>query len=54
MYVLMIVEYGMRILLFELKSIQTTATSSGRTGDFIILPLATVMLLLSLKDASKA
>lgn len=49
MYLLMIFEYAMRIALGEMKPIETTGTAPGAIGDYVIVPLATVMLLLSLR-----
>lgn len=48
MYVLLIIEYGMRILLGLLKPIETAGTAPGGIGNFIFLPLAILMLVLSL------
>lgn len=48
MYVLLIVEYGMRIILGMLKPIETAGTAPGGIGNFIILPIAILMLILSL------
>ncbi len=50
MYLLMIVEYGMRIFLGHLKPIETTDTAPGSVGNYIILPLAIIMLVLSLQN----
>ncbi|NUM48633.1 MAG: hypothetical protein HUU38_28330 [Anaerolineales bacterium] len=48
MYLLMIVEYGMRIYLGAIKPIETTGTAPGGVGNYILLPLAAGMLVLSL------
>jgi len=48
MYVLLIIEYGMRIILGMLKPIETVGTAPGGIGNFLILPLVIIMLILSL------
>jgi hypothetical protein len=50
MYLLIIVEYTMRIVLGVLKPIETVGTAPGAVGNFIIVPLAVIMLFLSLRD----
>lgn len=52
MYLLIIFEYAMRIVLGELKPIETTGTAPGAIGDYIIVPLASVMLFLALRKGS--
>ena len=52
MYLLMIVEYSTRICLGMLKPIQTAGTAPGGTGSYAIVPLAAVMLFLSLRGSS--
>lgn len=49
MYLLVVVEYGMRIFLGLVKPIETTGTAPGGVGNYLILPLALVMLFLSLR-----
>ncbi len=49
MYLLMIVEYVMRIVLGHLKPIETVGTAPGGVGDYVIVPLALVMLVLALR-----
>ena len=49
MYLLIIVEYTMRILLGTLKPMETAGTAPGSVGNIIIVPLALIMLLLSLR-----
>ena len=49
MYLLMVVEYGMRIFLSLVKPIETTRTAPGEVGNYLLLPLALVMLFLSLR-----
>jgi len=51
MYLLMIFEYGMRIVLGAIKPIETTGTPPGAIGDYIIIPLAIIMLILSLRKS---
>lgn len=50
MYLLIIVEYIMRIFLSTLKPIEITGTAPGGIGNYIIVPLATIMLFLSLRS----
>jgi len=50
MYLLIIVVYFMRIVLGILKPIETTGTAPGAIGNFIIVPLAVIMLFLSLRE----
>jgi len=49
MYLLIIIEYSMRIVLGFLKPIGMTGTAPGAVGNFIIVPLAVIMLFLSLR-----
>jgi hypothetical protein len=51
MYLLMIFEYGMRIVLGAIKPIETTGRAPGAIGNFIIIPLALIMLILSLRNS---
>ena len=51
MYLLMIFEYGMRIVLGEIKPIETKDTAPGAIGNYIIVPLAIIMLVLSLRNS---
>lgn len=53
MYLLMIVEYVMRIVLGHLKPIETLGTAPGSVADYIVVPLAIVMLFLSLRDSDQ-
>ena len=48
MFVLLIIEYSMRIILGFMKPIETRGTAPGVIGNFIIVPLAILMLILSL------
>ncbi len=50
MYLFMVFEYLMRIVLGAMKPIETVETAPGATGNFIIVPLALVMLFLSLSN----
>lgn len=52
MYLLVFVEYAMRIVLGALKPIETVSTAPGAIGDYILVPLALVMLVLSLRQRS--
>ncbi len=49
MYLLLLAEYLMRIFLGAWKPIETVGTAPGAIGDYILVPLAVVMLLLSLR-----
>ena len=51
MYLLMLIEYGMRIVLGSLKPIETVGTAPGAIGNYVIVPLAAVMLVLSLRGS---
>jgi len=53
MYVLLILEYGMRIILGMLKPIETAGPAPGGIGNFILLPIAILMLVLSLLKAKQ-
>lgn len=50
MYVFISIEYGMRILLMHLKPIHTLGTAPGYIGDYIMFPLAIILLYFSLKN----
>jgi hypothetical protein len=50
MYLLMIFEYGMRIVLGLIKPIETIGTAPGGIGNFFIVPLAIIMLILSIRN----
>lgn len=49
MYVIVILEYAMRIFLMHIKPIHTLGTAPGYVGDYIMLPLAIVLLFFSLR-----
>jgi len=53
MYLLMIVEYTMRIFLGTLKPIEITGTAPGGVGNLIVVPLALIMLFLSLRSGKR-
>ena len=48
MYVLLIAEYIMRIVIGMMKPIETVGTAPGGAGNWIIVPLCIIMLVLSL------
>ena len=51
MYVLMIVEYAMRIVIGQMKPIVTSGTAPGSIGNWIMVPVCIVLLAFSLKQA---
>jgi len=48
MYLLMIFEYGMRLAINHAKPIVTLATAPGAVANYVIIPLAFILLVLSL------
>ena len=54
MYLLLILEYSGRILIGFLKPLEVTHIPPGAIGDYIMVPLAILMLFLSLKRAKRA
>ena len=50
---LMIFEYGMRIVLGAIKPIEMTGTAPGAIGNYLIVPLAIIMLVLSLRNSDR-
>jgi len=48
MYVLMIVEYAMRIVIGQMKPIVTSGTAPGSIGNWIMVPVCILLLALSL------
>ena len=48
MYVLMIVEYAMRIVIGQMKPIITMGTAPGSIGNWIMVPVCAILLALSL------
>jgi len=53
MYVLIIIEYTMRIAVDMMKTIETTSVAPGAVGNYIVIPLALVMLFLSILQPNK-
>ena len=51
MYVLVIVEYTMRIVIGQMKPIVTSGTAPGSIGNWVMVPVCAVMLVLSLMKA---
>lgn len=54
MYLLIAIEYAIRLLLTEWKPLAITGTAPGAVADSIMVPLALVMLALSLTRASQS
>ena len=52
MYLLLIIEYASRILVGMAKPIETIGTAPGGMGNYVLMPLALVMLFLCLKKTS--
>ena len=48
MYVLLIIEYAMRIVIGQMKPIVTTGTAPGSVGSWVMVPVCIVLLILSL------
>ncbi|MEN6636425.1 MAG: hypothetical protein ABFC56_11275 [Clostridiaceae bacterium] len=53
MYVLLTVEYAMRIVIGQMKPIVTTGTAPGSVGSWIMVPVCVVLLALSLIKRKK-
>lgn len=53
MYLLILLEYSGRIVLGYIKPLVVTHTPPGAIGDYVLLPLAVLMLILSLKRRKK-
>lgn len=53
MYCFIIVEYTMRIVIGQMKPLDTIKTAPGAIGNYILIPIAIILLLLSLKEKSK-
>jgi hypothetical protein len=53
MYLLLIIEYAGRILLGLWKPLVVSHIPPGAFGDYIMVPLASLMLILSLKGPNK-
>jgi len=54
MYVLIIVEYSLRIILGFFKPIETLSTAPGEFGNFILIPLSILMFILCFKFPKNA
>jgi hypothetical protein len=54
MYVLLIFEYAMRIVVGQMKPIVTTGTAPGSIGNWIMVPVCVVLLILSLLPGKAA
>ena len=54
MYVLLIVEYAGRLLLGQLKPIVTVGTAPGSVGNWVMVPVCAVLLVLSLLPGKAA
>lgn len=58
MYVLLMIEYAMRIVIGQMKPIVTAGTAPGSVGNWIMVPVCAVLLTLSLiqskRDLSEA
>ena len=53
MYILIIIEYSGRVLIGMAKPLIVSHTPPGAIGDYILIPLAIVMLILCLKRSRK-
>jgi hypothetical protein len=53
MYMLIIIEYSGRVLIGMVKPLIVSHTPPGAIGDYILIPLAIVMLILCLKRSRK-
>ncbi len=53
MYLFILVEYTGRLLLTFAKPFKTNGTAPGAIGNYVLIPLALVMLILSLQERSK-
>jgi hypothetical protein len=54
MYILIILEYTGRIVIGHYKPLVVAHTPPGAIGDYIIVPIAIIMLILSLKKSGKS
>lgn len=50
MYLLMVLEYALRLALTFAKPLETHGTAPGAIGNYVLIPLALLMLWLSLRD----
>ena len=53
MYLFILMEYTGRLLLTFAKPFETNGTAPGAIGNYVLIPLALVMLILSLQERSK-
>lgn len=53
MYIFIFFEYAMRMVLSFMKPIITEGTAPGGIGNFILIPLAIILFLLSIKENKK-
>ncbi|OGT52500.1 MAG: hypothetical protein A3E84_03220 [Gammaproteobacteria bacterium RIFCSPHIGHO2_12_FULL_42_13] len=53
MYALIFIEYAMRMVLMHVKPVRITGTAPGHVADYVMVPLALVMLGLSLIQHKK-
>lgn len=53
MWLFVLIEYSGRLLLAVAKPFETTGTAPGAIGNYVLIPLALVMLALSLKQGEK-
>ena len=51
MYLFILIEYTGRLLLTFAKPIVTSGTAPGAIGNYVLIPLASLMLVLSLKES---
>ena len=53
MYILLIIEYTMRMVVGIMKPIVTVGTAPGGIGNFILVPLCIILFLMSIKVSKK-
>lgn len=53
MYVLLIIEYTMRVIIGIMKPIDTLTTAPGGIGNYVLIPLSVIMLFLSLTKSKR-
>ncbi|MBS3990562.1 MAG: hypothetical protein KGZ51_00690 [Erysipelothrix sp.] len=53
MYILLIIEYTMRMVVGMMKPIVTVGTAPGGIGNFILVPLCIILFLMSIKVSKK-
>ena len=53
MYILIFLEYGGRLLIGHWKPVTTTATPPGEIGNYLMVPLSVLLLLISLAKPGK-